>query len=258
VVFVSFYLTQSLVSLWKLVLAYLVVALVIGGGNALNDYFDLEVDRVNHPYRPLPMGKIPPENAKIFAIFLMAMGLVLALPLVTLPTLITLSAILCLIFYNTRGKWIPVVGNLVVSIISGLVFLFVGAVANNLKIMIFPFLFAFLFHLAREVVKDVQDFQGDLIGNPIKKTNLTLPHLIGKRKALVFSQIVIGVLIAVTLLPYFWGIFGKLYLVAVIIGVDLPLIFIILLIHRLDPRITSNFLKFDIIAGLFALILARY
>lgn len=258
VVFVSFYLAQTHVSLWKIVLAYLVVALITGGGNALNDYFDLEVDRVNHPHRPLPLGKITPENAKKFAVLLMVMGIVLALPLGIVPLLISLFAIICLVFYNMRGKWIPVIGNLVVSTISGLVFLFIGAVANEMKIMIFPFFFAFLFHLAREIVKDVQDFQGDLIGNPLKKTILTLPHLIGKRKALLFSQITILVLIVVTLLPYLFGIFGRFYLLAVAIGVDLPLFFIVLLIHRLDPGIVSNILKVDIIAGLFALMLARY
>lgn len=258
VVFVSFYLAQSKVPLWKSILAFVVVALITGGGNALNDYFDLEVDKVNHPYRPLPLGLIPPEYAKKFALFLMIVGLALSIPLGFPPLLIALLAVLSLVFYNMRGKWIPFIGNLIVSVLAGTVFLFVGALTNNISIMVFPFLFAFLFHLAREIIKDVQDFQGDLIRNPLKRSTLTLPHFIGKRQALFFSQIIIGLLIAVTPLPYFWGIFGKFYLLAVIFGVDLPLLLILLLIHRLTPRLTSNLLKVDIIAGLFALILARY
>ncbi len=258
VVFVAFFLAHYPLSPWKPALAYLIVAVVTGGGNALNDYFDIEVDRVNHPDRPLPQGKISPQNARKFSVFLMTIGLLLALPLGILPFLITLLSIICLVFYNMKGKWIPVVGNLIVSIISGLVFIFVGVVSSNLRVMIFPFLFAFLFHLAREIVKDVQDMPGDLLGSARKNPGLTLPHLIGKRKALLFSQITIGILIVVTLLPYFWGIFGKPYLIAVAIGVDLPLVIVFLLIHRLSPKSVSNFLKFDIIAGLFALLLARY
>ena len=49
--------------------------MLVGGGNALNDYNDRESDKRNHPERPIPSGKISAENALNFAQILFTLGL---------------------------------------------------------------------------------------------------------------------------------------------------------------------------------------
>src|SRR6056297_3101359 len=58
--------------------------LAVGAGNAINDYFDREIDRINQPERAIPRWAVSPRGALAFSITLFAGAVVLA---VTLPTL---------------------------------------------------------------------------------------------------------------------------------------------------------------------------
>ena len=51
--------------------------MLVGGGNALNDYNDRESDKLNHPKRPIPSGQIKAENALNYAQALLAFGLLI-------------------------------------------------------------------------------------------------------------------------------------------------------------------------------------
>ena len=55
-----------------------IVALITAGGNVINDIFDIDIDRINRPDRPLPAGKISPGAAKTYALALFLSGIVLA------------------------------------------------------------------------------------------------------------------------------------------------------------------------------------
>ena len=58
-------------------IAILCSMMLVGGGNALNDYNDRETDRKNHPNRPLPSGRISEKNAILYAKSLLLIGLVI-------------------------------------------------------------------------------------------------------------------------------------------------------------------------------------
>src|SRR3990172_8068012 len=60
-------------------IAGLVGALFTAAGNALNDYYDRDTDRVNHPDRPIPRGEVSPSHARLFAAVLFAASFVGAL-----------------------------------------------------------------------------------------------------------------------------------------------------------------------------------
>jgi geranylgeranylglycerol-phosphate geranylgeranyltransferase len=56
------------------------VAFLFGiAGNAINDYLDRETDKINHPDRPIPSGKLKPEQALFFSMVFFALSLLLAL-----------------------------------------------------------------------------------------------------------------------------------------------------------------------------------
>src|SRR2546422_6532026 len=78
-----------------LVLAAAAAAAFTAGGNALNDIFDIETDRINHPDRPLASGQLTLGTARAFAASAFAIAAVLAVFLTPLPPLIVgLNAIL--------------------------------------------------------------------------------------------------------------------------------------------------------------------
>src|SRR3989338_1279320 len=61
-----------------LIFAALATFLQLGAGNAINDYFDREIDKINKPLWPIPSGRISPANAKIYAGILFAVSLAFA------------------------------------------------------------------------------------------------------------------------------------------------------------------------------------
>lgn len=80
------------------------------GGIILNDYCDLETDRVERPARPLPSGAISPRIALGLAVGLLAAGIAFAAA-VNATALITASAVALLIAtYDVRFKSVPVLG----------------------------------------------------------------------------------------------------------------------------------------------------
>ena len=53
-----------------------------------NDYFDIEVDKINEPDRPIPSGKITPKQALTFAIICVVIGLLAGIGLDTYEYLV--------------------------------------------------------------------------------------------------------------------------------------------------------------------------
>ena len=150
--------------------------------NALNDYMDIEIDKTNRPDRPLPSGAIPMESARrgiqitgfISAISLMIAGYVSSTGSSGvwdwIPSLVIWSFALFLLFnyesssrfsYKMKDKGLP--GNIAISLSVGLVIIFGAAsVSKPLDDRSWVvFLIGFLYNLSREIVKDIEDIDGD-------------------------------------------------------------------------------------------------
>ena len=252
VVWVGFQMTGVCPRTWVGWLTGLTVAAITAAGNALNDVLDVDVDRVAHPERPIPSGRVSPQGALGIAVVLFLVGLGSAWTLGQMPFLVAGLAVLGILMYNLWAKWVPLLGNLLVSGIAALTFLFVGVVVGEIRAMIFPFLFAFLFHWAREIVKDIQDAGADRI-----RQARTLPLWLGETFAWRMAKILLAILVMVTLIPYALGLFGKAYLLVVVLGVDIPLILFILGKIRRPAAQIQEWLKVEILVGLVALTLWR-
>lgn len=61
-------------------LVFLVVFMVSGAGNAINDYFDIKIDSINRPERPIPSGRVKAKEALYFSYLLFTLGTLLFLP----------------------------------------------------------------------------------------------------------------------------------------------------------------------------------
>ncbi len=182
------------------VLAGLSTACVTAAGNVLNDVLDLEVDRTNHPDRPLVRGEVSVETARGLVFGLFVAGLFVALPVMAAEPLVAFlfaTAVLCLLGYETLLKARGFVGNLVVALLTALVFLYGGAAAGNAAVLL-PFAgMAFLATLSREVIKDMEDIRGDV-------GRTTLPMTYGLPFSGRVARIAVVVAIGLSLVPLPW------------------------------------------------------
>lgn len=245
-------------SWYRLLIAILIVWTYTGAGNALNDYCDADIDRINRPQRPIPQGLVSRRAALAISIGLFVFGSLLALPLLTLPiAVIMLFAMMLLISYSTTFKVLPFWGNVVVSLILGMAFLFGASVFGDIQRGIPPFLLAFGFNLIREVVKDMQDIDGD---RTVGARTVPLRYGIDTARRLV---ILLTLLLMIgALLPCLLNIYGRLYLVTLIVAVELPLLYVILSIqHDASSRNCARLaalLKGDVFFGLLAIYLGKF
>ena len=181
-----------------------IVALITAGGNVINDIFDIDIDRINRPDRPLPAGEISPGAAKTYALALFLSGIVLAALTTPLCLAIALINSVILVAYAARLKRTPLIGNVAVAYLTASVFLFGGAFAgvfgliSNLSLAAITLLAT----LAREVLKDAEDVEGDAAGGA-----RTLPMIIGIRRTGIFAFACACCAVAVSLLPFgrWWG-----------------------------------------------------
>jgi len=183
--------------------------ILVGGGNALNDYNDRETDRENHPERPIPSGSISADTASVYAQALLGSGLLILLFTLEnkMPFVIALIGILLLTAYENGLKAAGISGNITVGLMSGAVFLFAGMAVNDPGPTLWIFGLAVLATITREIIKDIQDLEGD-------RDRRTLPASIGiensMRVAILFLLIAIG--LSYTAMDQFDGMASNAYL----------------------------------------------
>lgn len=196
---------------------------IAAGGYVINDYFDVEIDKANKPNK-LIVSKIFSSNVtKFFYIILTFIGIVtgLASSILILDSrfylLFTILLLLvCLLYsYSANYKKKLIIGNLIVSLsVAFAVFLpwlfEILYLSNNSLILyavkdtiisILPFVlfytaFAFFMTLIREIVKDAEDFKGDLLTHC-----RTIPIVFGINKMNVILS-VLGLLLWLLLFFY--------------------------------------------------------
>ena len=182
-----------------------------GGGNAINDYFDRAIDAVNQPDRPIPRGAISARGALAVSVALFAVATVAALTLPLIAIGIAVVNLLALVAYTEWFKGRPAVGNALVAYLTGSAFLFGGAAVGDPLGAGVLFLLAAVATLTREIVKDVEDIDGD------RQEGLrTLPIVIGRKPALWAGIIVLLPAVAASAVPYLDGTFGLSYLLVVV------------------------------------------
>jgi geranylgeranylglycerol-phosphate geranylgeranyltransferase len=257
---VGAWMTSSGAVYFSPVVAALAAFLVCAAGNVVNDIVDLDIDRVNRPRRVLVRGVVSIPAAKRLAIALNLLALVLALSVGLALTAIALLTILLLFAYNLRLKKTPLAGNAVVAALAGLTFVTGGIAASPALVFHLPgplvaAVFAFFFHFVREIVKDVQDMEGD---GPAGVRSL--PHVVGVSRSLLLALALFVALALVTVIPVLAHWYGRTYETITLYVIDLPLLaMLVVLWQRPGPRLlwaASGALKVGMILGLVALLAA--
>ena len=208
-----------------------IVILITAAGNVINDYCDADIDAINRPRRPIPSGAVTRSSARSYAITLFLAGILLSLFTNPVCSAITVFNSLLLIAYAGNLKRVPVYGNIAVSYLAASIFLFGGAfagtegLARNLPLAAITF-FAMM---ARELLKDAEDIEGDTAGGV-----RTLPMMMGIRSTswIAFAFAVLAT--CISLVPSLW--WGGRYLV----GIGVVDLFILGAVARALPCTTPG------------------
>ena len=263
---------------------FLVIAtvLITAAGYVINDYFDTKTDLVNRPEKVIIGKKLNRRWAILLHVVLNSLGIGLGayisfyigIPILTL-VFILITGILW--FYSTTYKRQFLVGNIIVAVLTALVPLMVllfeipllhkeyGMLLKDLRadliiivLWVSAFaLFAFLLTLIREIIKDVEDFEGDSAYG-----RKTMPIVLG----VLNSKIVIVTFIITTLFSLLYLNFrflnDRYTLIYFIVMLIIPMLFLVYQIisanTKRDYHRASNLSKLIMLSGILYSILANY
>jgi len=238
----------------NVLLAALSAGFTASAGNIINDIFDIEIDKINRPERPLPSGVLTINEAYVLYLICFVISGLLVVTISQIVVIIVLLSHLLLFLYSKYLKRIPLVGNITVAFLTGLVFIFGGVVVENPSAAIIPALFAFFINLIRELVKDMQDVEGDRAAGVI-----TFPIKFGFQKTKYLITFITLILILFTLYPFITQLYEIEYFVVVMVMVNSLLVFILKKLFEDDSiknlNKMSNLLKLNMIFGLIAIYL---
>ncbi len=224
-----------------------VVIAFTAAGNSLNDYFDREVDRVAHPERPIPSGAVAPSGALVASVALFVIALILGIMINLWSIGIVVTSIAIMVGYEKYLKAEGIAGNLAISWLTGALFLFGGAAVDRLDLAWILAALAFLATLGREIVKDIQDIEGD------KGLRRTLPMRIGTRNAGVLASVGFLAAVALSPAPYLLDLLSSWYVPAVLVS-DAIFIYCAL-IHFRSPEKGQKVAKLAMLVALLAFLL---
>lgn len=240
----------------NLMLGIITYYFIAGSGMIINDIYDIEIDKINRPDRPIPSGAISLKQAKILFILTFGIGVMISIIHYLIFALSGLNIILAVFFgligwlYAAWGKKQGFIGNIIVGI-SFSIGLIYGAVLNSLIIppyIFYFFLTAFFLLLSREIVKGCEDIEGD------KEEGVkTLAIKLGTKKAIRFSLLFEVLAIIFFILPIFTNIINPLlFLIFMIFGLVVVVTTIVLSLSKnLEQK---NFKKISLLLKLGALL----
>ncbi len=204
--------------------------LLSGSALITNDYFDLEVDRINAPQRPLPAGILTPSEVLTLGLVTAVLGLAAAAAFGPLAFGVSLIIWLLGFLYNWRLKAAGLWGNLIVATSVGATFVLGGIIVGHpWHPTVWTFaLIALVFDLAEEIAGDAMDAEGDQ-----QRGSRSLALVYGRTTALRISATLFGLVALLTLLP--WGTLGLAYRIPILLTDLLIGFFVIRLLRSQTP-----------------------
>jgi geranylgeranylglycerol-phosphate geranylgeranyltransferase len=242
------------VALPKLLLFAAASGMALGAaGNAWNDICDAAADRVNRPggARPLATGRIAAGTAHL-VVFLGALAGVAAAALVSgRQVFVAIAALAVMLAYSPLIKPRPAAGNVAVALVAGLPPFYGALAVGEPAAGVVPWVLAAWLHLAREIVKDVEDEAGDrAVGRR------TLPIVVGRRPAQVVAAGVGLLFVPASLLLPRAAAYGPAYfLIALAAQMAVLLAATWLILGRVER--VSALLKAAMVVGLVALVAGK-
>ena len=232
---------------------------IAAAGYAINDYFDVKIDRINKPEKMVVDITIKRRIAILTHLifnalaFIMAFILCLEIKIYSLIILHLLTAILLLI-YSVKYKREFITGNIIIAFLVGLIpvlasyyevnstqISFSDLIQNRYFFFLMGYcVFAFLTTLSREIIKDIEDFDGD-----IAYGCNTMPIKLGIKKTksfvLFISSLILLILSAMQYNEYKSE--NHIASVYLLLFITLPLIFIVYKLYHSESKSDISFIS---------------
>lgn len=271
--FPSFQVSSQLSNI-QFILLLISILCIEAAGNIINDIFDIETDKINKPSRVIVEKFISKNKAQQWYLFTNSLGIVSGIFLclnIEKPDLsfIFIGTSLLLYYYSKNLKSKPIIGNFTVAFFTAFAIAVIIIFEFNIfklmpneiivvNIILVVSLFAFLLNFIREIVKDIEDINGDY-----KLKMNTLPIVFGiertKKTVSVFCVIPI-ILLSIIIFKY--ALIYKFTVIYLLMFTLLPLLFIALKFPKLKSKRKigrySFFLKIIMFFGINSLILISF
>lgn len=254
------------------VLLVLATVLIAAGGYVINDYFDIKTDLINKG-KVIVGTKIPRRKAMMWHNILNIIGVLIGFYIswkagFFMMGVLFLLASGLLYFYSASYKRQFLIGNIVVAILTATVPILVVLYdwpalyryytinATSLPPINFIFywvagfaLFAFLTTLTREIIKDIEDFEGD-----IAYGRNTVPVVIGELSAKVVSICLIIITTVLLYLTWYFFINDKITLIYISAAIVVPFLLTIYKVitgsNREQLHYASSIMKIAMLTGI--------
>jgi len=240
----------------KIFLGFFTALFLQASAFSLNDYVDYEVDLKNRRFdRPLVRGDLKRSDALLFSVILAPPGFFASYLISTKALLFAILITLLGYLYNIKIKEMGLIGNFYIALSMAAPFIFGGIIAIdgiNTTVIIVSLL-AFLSGVAREVMKGIEDVEGDALRD-VKSIARTK----GVKFASNFSALMFLGVVVLSFIPFLFikeYFFDPKYLIPVILA-DLILVKTshALFSKHVAPSDIKKFRKDTLIAFLFGLI----
>ena len=202
---------------------------------AVNDIYDLEVDRVNRPDRPIPSGRIPVRQASRLSLIMLVLGLTCSvLSFNPLALVFAFAYAFISWLYNSRAKRTGLPGNLIVASSLAIPFIYGGAVSGGSivgSLLLMMALTAFFSGVGREVVKSMADVEGDA-----KRQVNSLARTRGLGFASVVGASFFLLAVLTSWVPLLTGLANQVYTFGVIIPDVIFVYLAVAIVIRHDPQ----------------------
>ncbi len=234
----------------EVLLGAISASLILMSGNAVNDVFDIEADKVNRPQRPLPRGDLSIWQALVVSLTLAGLALILALSINYGCFLVALFYAVIFFVYAVWLKPTGLLGNIAVSSGTGMSFIF-GSFTIDwfLPLTAIFAICAFILNLGREIVKGAEDLEGDRVRNC---RTIAMRH--GPRAAGLVVVALYVALLPLSATPFLLGYTGLAYLASISVA-DIVVLAVIresAALHAKNAPRVSGLIKVSMALGIVA------
>lgn len=245
--------------------------LIAAGGYIINDIEDIAIDRINKPEKQIIGTRITSGAGFNYYLLFTFAGILGGFYLTFVKeykyiAYVNLVSAGLLYFYSTSYKCIPIVGNLIISLLSALLVFMVimnepfAREDQGVMLMIGTFMFfSFYTTFLREFIKDIEDEEGDLSADC-----QTFANLIGASKAkwvaVLLSAILVILIVLIQIVTQQWE--SPAPFIYIVLFIDIPLIYLTLLLTKASERrgyhTAGNWLKLAMFTATISLVVFYY
>ncbi|MDA4127280.1 MAG: geranylgeranylglycerol-phosphate geranylgeranyltransferase [Thaumarchaeota archaeon] len=200
----------------QLSLGFLTGFFVCAYSMVVNDIYDVEVDKVNRPERPIPSGRVTAHAATRISLVVLTAGMACSvLSLNPLAVIIAAAYAFLSWLYNSWAKKTGLAGNLIVASSLAIPFIYGGAISGGSitgSLLLMMALTAFFSGVGREVVKAMADVEGDA-----KRNVNSVARSKGLRTASAIGALFFLLAVVTSWVPLFTGLANTIYTYGVLI-----------------------------------------